>query len=80
MIQAAGGAGSPLVGVAAARSLGGSVQRNRAKRRLREAVAQAPLRPNRDYVVIAGPGVLEAPFQELVGWVTRAVEGQVRDR
>lgn len=80
MIQAAGGPGLPLVGIAAARSLGGSVQRNRAKRRLREALAQAPLRRDRDYLVVAGTGVLEAPFQELVGWVTLAVEGKVRDR
>lgn len=73
MITAPGGSDLPRVGVVAGRSLGGSVERNRAKRRLREALAVAPLRPGRDYVVVAGREVLEAPFQELVAWVLGAV-------
>lgn len=78
MVTAPGGPGSPLVGIATGRSLGGSVQRNRAKRRLREAVAQAPLRRDRDYVVVAGREVLEVPFQEVVAWIGRALEEQAR--
>jgi len=50
------------------------VARNRAKRRLREALAWAPIRQDRDYVVIGDRAVLEAAFPELVGWVVRAVE------
>jgi len=49
------------------------VQRNRAKRRLREALARVPIRVGSDYVVIATPVVTEAPFAELVAWLTRAV-------
>jgi ribonuclease P protein component len=78
VVMAPGGPSSPLVGMAVGRSVGGAVERNRAKRRLREALAGAPLRPDRDYVVIAGRPVLEAPFGELVGWVVGALEEQVR--
>ena len=74
VVVAAGGARSPLVGVLAGRSVGGAVRRNRAKRRLREALARAPLRGDRDYLVIAGEEVIRAPFGVLVGWVTEAVE------
>jgi ribonuclease P protein component len=49
------------------------VVRNRAKRRLREALARVPLRVGRDYVVIATSVVAEVPFEDLVGWLTRAV-------
>jgi len=49
------------------------VKRNRAKRRLREALALAPIRVGRDYVVIATSVVTEVPFEELVDWLTRAV-------
>ena len=74
VLAAAGGGPFPMVGVLAGKVLGGAVQRNRAKRRLREAVARAPLRDDRDYLVIAGPGVSGAPFEALVAWVTEAVE------
>ena len=74
VVVAAGGPRSPLVGIVVGRSVGGAVERNRAKRRLREAVARAPLRADRDYVVIAGRAVLGARFEDLVGWVARGVE------
>lgn len=74
VVGAAGGPGSPLVGVVAGRALGGAVQRNRAKRRLREAAARVALRPDRDYVVIAGPDVLAASFEAVVEWVAEAVK------
>ena len=62
------------MGVLARKAVGGAVQRNRAKRRLREAVARVSLRGDRDYLVIAGAGVLDAPFRALVEWVAEAVE------
>ena len=74
MVAAAGGAGSPRVGVLVGKAVGGAVRRNRAKRRLREAVARVPLRGDRDYLVIAGERVPTAPFGTLVDWVRRAVE------
>jgi ribonuclease P protein component len=75
VVAAAGGARSPLVGVLAGKAVGGAVRRNRAKRRLREAVARAPLRGDCDYLVIAGEAVATAPFGVLTEWVAAAVEG-----
>lgn len=49
------------------------MRRNRAKRRLREASAQVPLRAGCDYVVIASNAVTEAPFEDLVAWLAHAV-------
>jgi ribonuclease P protein component len=71
-----GGLASPLVGIAAGHSVGSAVERNRAKRRLREAMARAPLRDDRDYLLVAGRAVAEAAFPEVMGWVLRAVEEQ----
>jgi len=79
VVSAGAGPQAPLVGIVAGRSVGGAVERNRAKRRLREALAHAPLRPDRDYLVVAGRAVLEAPFPQLVSWVAQAVEEQVSE-
>ena len=55
------------IGVAAGRSLGGAVKRNRAKRRLRAAIQ--PLLDKTitgwDVILIARRPLLEAPFQEI---------------
>ena len=40
------------------------MQRNRAKRRLREALGQIPIREDRDYVVIATAEVARVPFTD----------------
>lgn len=57
------------VGFTASRKVGGAVQRNRAKRRLR-AVARAILpdaaQERTDYVLIARPITLERPFPDLL--------------
>lgn len=58
------------VGYTASRRVGGAVERNRAKRRLRAAVARVmPSHAARgyDYVVIARPETLSRPFEALVG-------------
>lgn len=73
-MAASGPPGPPRVGVVAGRGTGGAVARNRGKRRLREAVARAPLRPDCDYVVTGSRGALEAAFEDLVARVRRAVE------
>lgn len=56
------------IGFTASRRVGGAVQRNRARRRLREAVRStlAPLaRPGYDYVLIARQGTLTRPWAAL---------------
>jgi ribonuclease P protein component len=62
------------VGFVAGRAVGGAVQRNRAKRRLREALGQVGLKEGNDYMVIATAAVNWAPFADLVGWLQAAVE------
>lgn len=73
VFAAPGGSGDPRVAFIASRAVGSAVRRNRAKRRLREASAQVPLRAGRDYVVIASNAVTEAPFEDLVAWLAHAV-------
>jgi ribonuclease P protein component len=62
-------AGRFRVGFTASRKVGGSVERNRAKRRLRAAAAAVlPLsgRERTDYVLIAKPATLNRPFDSLL--------------
>jgi ribonuclease P protein component len=65
VISAAGESGRPQVGIVAGRTVGNAVRRNRAKRRLREAMSQVELRPDTTYVVVASPEVVAVPFDEL---------------
>jgi len=80
VIVASGHPGVPRVGVVAwGKAKGGAVQRNRAKRRLRAALAGVPLREGHDYVVIASSEVLTAPFGEIEDWLRRAVGEESAD-
>jgi ribonuclease P protein component len=69
-------ASAARVGFTATRQLGGAVERNRAKRRLR-VLAQRVLtlrgRAGHDYVLIARPGTLARRFSELENDLTAAV-------
>ena len=70
--------GDPVIriGFTATRKIGGAVVRNRAKRRLREAVrALAPLhtRPGCDYVFIARAGTTSRPWARLLDDVKSAL-------
>lgn len=76
MITAPGRSGGPRVAVVAGRKVGSAVERNRAKRRLREAMAVAPIRAGHDYMVIASRDVVNAPFASVVAWVRRAVAAE----
>jgi ribonuclease P protein component len=73
VFAATGGSDGPRLAFVAGRAVGSAVRRNRAKRRLREAAMRVPLRASRDYVVIASGAVTEAPFEDLVAWLARAV-------
>lgn len=63
-------------GFTATKSLGGAVVRNRARRRLKEAVrltAPAHAREGYDYVLIARGGTVQRPFTELIKDLERAL-------
>jgi ribonuclease P protein component len=78
VIAAPGEPGPPRVAVVAGRQVGSAVRRNRAKRRLREAAARAPIRRGHDYMLVASRAVLDARFDEVVEWVHRAVRSEER--
>ena len=63
-------------GFTATKSLGGAVVRNRARRRLKEAVrltASAHAFKGYDYVLIARGGTVQRPFTELIKDLERAL-------
>jgi ribonuclease P protein component len=61
------------VGLVVRRNVGNAVRRNRAKRRIRHALMRIPLEQGMDYVIIAGPRVVEVGFDRLVEWLDDAV-------
>ncbi len=73
MVSAPGIPGTTRIGLIAGRRVGGSVRRNRAKRRIRHALAGVDLPPATDLVVIASPAVVTADFQVLVDWLRSAI-------
>ena len=60
----------PRIGIVAGKKVGNAVSRNRAKRRLREAAAEADLHPSTDYILIAGPECNEVVFADLVAAIS----------
>jgi ribonuclease P protein component len=70
------GGTQPRVGYAVPRRVGGAVDRNGVKRRLREAVARHEhlLRPGTDYVLIARPGLAAAAESQGFAWLAGQVE------
>ena len=65
--------GPPRVAIVAGKRVGNAVRRNRAKRRLRAAMERLRLQDGLAYVVIARSGVVDAPFERLVEWLTEAM-------
>src|SRR5262245_30314337 len=71
------------VGFTATKRVGGAVERNRAKRRMREAARQVlpeHARPGFDYVIIARGGVTTRPWDRLLDDVKSALLRLAADR
>ena len=67
--MAPGRSGEFRYGLVAGKKIGGAVERNRVKRRLRHALRSVEAPAGVDMIVIATPAVLPAPFSELVRWL-----------
>jgi ribonuclease P protein component len=67
VVAARRGGGPPRVGVAAGKRVGGAVQRNRAKRLLREGIRPlvASIAPGWDILLMARDAVLEASLTQI---------------
>lgn len=74
VLQARGLEGSPRLGFVAGKKVGNAVQRNRAKRRMREAARRVDLPSGFDVVLVATADVNTAAFPTLVGWLSDALE------
>lgn len=74
MVSSPGPTGPPRLGLLVSKRCGSAVKRNRIKRRLRAAVEDTELKPGMDYVIIATDQVATAPYDQLTGWLSRAVE------
>lgn len=80
VISAPAAPGPPQVGIVAGRAVGNAVRRNRAKRRLREALRRVELRPGTAYVVVASKEVVAIPFDLLVERLDEAIAGSEEGR
>ncbi len=66
--------GEPRCGITVTKRVGNAVERNRIRRRIREAVrlhAGRDMQPGCDYVIVARRDVLDAPFMALAGEISR---------
>ena len=73
----------PRFGFTVARAVGGAVERNRVRRRLKAAVESVQMRharPDFDYVVVARRAALQVKFGDLVGELTMALDRIHRPR
>lgn len=64
-----GEGGVTRVAVIAGKRVGNAVARNRAKRRIREALRQVDLPDGEHIAVVAGPSIPTVPFDTIVSWL-----------
>lgn len=64
------------VAVIAGKRVGNAVTRNRAKRRIREALLRVDLPAGEHIAVIAGRSVPSVGFQALVGWLKGGLDAR----
>lgn len=75
MVVAPGPGDETRIGLVVGKAVGGAVDRNRVKRRLRHALQHIPLEQAMDYVIIGDRQVVDAAFGELRHWLGDAIEG-----
>jgi ribonuclease P protein component len=71
-----GDEGPPRVGFTVTKKTGNAIQRNRVRRRLKEAVrvhAARDMQPGNDYVIVGRDDVLDAPFGQLAAELSRRI-------
>jgi ribonuclease P protein component len=74
---------APRVGFTVTKKHGNAVERNRMRRRLKEAVRQSAgfaMKNGHDYVIVARREVLTAPFAELAAQIAHRVEAKPRPK
>jgi ribonuclease P protein component len=74
---------APRVGFTVTKKHGNAVERNRMRRRLREAVrldAAFAMKPGHDYVIVARREVLGVPFDRLAKMLGTRIEGSIDAR
>jgi ribonuclease P protein component len=70
--------GPPRLGITVTRKAGNAVERNRIRRRIREAIRQHvgdDMAAGNDYVVVGRNEVLDAPFETLKRELSRRIRG-----
>lgn len=71
----------PRVGFTVTKKHGNAVERNRMRRRLKEAVrlnAGFAMQPGHDYVIVARREVLSAPFAKIVAQLAERIEARLK--
>jgi ribonuclease P protein component, eubacterial len=73
----------PRVGFTVTKKHGNAVERNRMRRRLKEAVRQSAgfaMKAGHDYVIVARREVLTVPFAELTAQLAERIDGRPRPK
>ena len=71
--------GAPRVGFTVTRKVGNAVERNRIRRRLKEAVrldAAGDMAAGKDYVIVGRSEILSVPFDDLKAELSRRIRGK----